>query len=215
METRIAYLFLNGQLEGEKEFYIKFLREKNGDIYCADGGYRHCLELDIKPFEIWGDMDSIEYCQLEEAEELGIKLKKFPKDKDFTDGELLLQYLAERDYEKIYIIGGLGGDRAHELTNINLITKFRNIIFVTERENLFLLKNRETLHLEKGREVSFVPMSDRVEKLTLEGFRYPLKNYNLMRWESRCMSNITAQETATVTFDSGLLLGIIKNSKNN
>lgn len=211
MEKKIAYLFLNGELQGREIFFRTYLEKQPGDIYCADGGYRHCNHLGFKPLEVWGDMDSINSHLMEKLEREGITLKKFHRNKNFTDGELLLEYVSALGYEKIWIIGGLGGDRAHELTNLNLTMRYNNLIFLTEREILFTLKSDTIIKNRKGSTISFVPMSEKVEGLTLEGFKYPLSKYNLNKWESICMSNRIEENSCSVTFKSGVLLGILKN----
>lgn len=219
-----VYLFLNGDLEGDENFFKEYLGKEVGDIYCADGGYRHCKGLEIQPQEVWGDMDSVNSLDLERLGNEGVTLKKFNKDKNFTDGELLMEYVHSKGYDEIYVIGGLGGDRAHELTNLNLMTKYTNLIFLTEKETIFVMKdisevgshseigNHTVIENKKGREISFIPMSDRVENLTLKGFRYPLNSYNLQRGESICMSNIIEDESCSISFDRGILLGILKNN---
>lgn len=219
-----AYLFLNGELEGSEKFFKEYLKKESGDIYCADGGYRHCKSLEIQPQEVWGDMDSVDSLDLEKLDREGITLRKFSRDKNFTDGELLMEYVHSKGYDEMYVIGGLGGDRAHELTNLNLMTKYTNLVFLAEKETIFVMKeiseignhseivNHKVIKNQKGREVSFIPMSDRVENLTLKGFRYPLNSYNLQRGESICMSNIIDEEICSISFDSGVLLGILKNN---
>ena len=57
---KIAYLFLNGELIGSKKFYLDFIENNKGNIYCADGGANICYELDIIPKEVYGDLDSIQ-----------------------------------------------------------------------------------------------------------------------------------------------------------
>ncbi|MGL4567404.1 MAG: thiamine diphosphokinase [Fusobacteriaceae bacterium] len=207
----VAYLFLNGELEGDKIFFKNYISEKPGEIYCADGGYRHCKKLNLIPKEIWGDMDSIDLSELQKAEDRGIQLKKFQKDKNYTDGELLIRYVYSLGYRDIYIIGGLGGDRAHELTNLNLITKYSNLIFLTAEETIFSVRKDCRIEGMKNYKISFIPMSEEIENLNLTGFTYPLENYNLQRWESICMSNIIDSDICKISFDSGVLLGILKN----
>lgn len=204
-----VYLFLNGELLGGEEFYKNFIAETAGDIYCADGGYRHCQALGVEPLEIWGDMDSVDEGSLEKIREKDIRIKKFSRDKDYTDGELILEHLAQLRYKSIYIIGGLGGDKAHELTNINLITRYKNICFLTEKEMVMLVE-KGSFYVGKGRGISFIPMTDSVENLTLRGVKYPLENYRLLRWESRCVSNVALDDYVGIEFSQGMFLGIIK-----
>ena len=208
---KIAYVFFNGQLEGSREFYIKLINEKKGDIYCADGGANHLEALGIFPLEIWGDLDSVTKEIIEKYRNNNVRIKKFPKDKDYTDGELILQHISKLNYDEIIIIGGLGGRIDHLLTNLNLIFKFKNLKFVTEKERIFSIEKKAELTGLRGKTISFVPFSEKVEGLTLEGFKYPLNKYILHQGDSICMSNIAVDDICKVTFDTGKLMGIILN----
>ncbi|WP_462427679.1 thiamine diphosphokinase [Fusobacterium varium] len=206
---KIAYVFFNGQLEGSKEFYTKLINEKKGDIYCADGGAIHLETLGILPLEIWGDLDSVTKEIIEKYRNNKVRIKKFPKDKDYTDGELILQHISKLNYDEIIVIGGLGGRIDHLLTNLNLIFKFKNLKFVTEKEKIFSIEKKAELIELKGKTISFVPFSEKVEGLTLEGFKYSLNKYTLHQGDSICMSNIAIEDTCKVTFDTGKLMGIV------
>ncbi|MGY0394593.1 thiamine diphosphokinase [Fusobacterium sp.] len=206
---RRAYVFFNGELLGSKEFYLTLLEREEGDIYCADGGANLLEKLGIFPREIWGDLDSVSEEILQKYEEVGVGIKRFPKEKDFTDGELVLQYVTEKEYDKIVIIGGLGGRKDHELTNLNLIFKFKNLSFITEQEEIFEIERDKVILFQKGKTISFVPFSEKVEGLTLKGVKYPLDKYTLHRGDSICMSNIIEEDRCEISFEKGKLLGIL------
>lgn len=202
-----GYLFLNGELLGNKKFYQNYISKNPGDIYAADGGAHLVYFLHLNPIEIWGDMDSF---QQNIDFNKNVIIKKFPKDKDYTDGELLLTYMSKK-YDEIIIIGGLGGRKDHELTNINLLFRYDNVVFLTEEEKLFKIDNNKILENIKDLTVSFIPFSDVVTNLTLTGFKYNLTNYNLKRYESICMSNIAIEDSCKISFDSGKLIAVINN----
>lgn len=206
---RRAYIFFNGELLGSKEFYLTLLEREEGDIYCADGGANLLEKLGIFPREIWGDLDSVSEEILQKYEEVGVGIKRFPKEKDFTDGELVLQYVTEKEYDKIVIIGGLGGRKDHELTNLNLIFKFKKLSFITEQEEIFEIEKDKVILFQKGKTISFVPFSEKVEGLTLKGVKYPLDKYTLHRGDSICMSNIIEEDRCEISFEKGKLLGIL------
>ncbi len=106
---KIAYVFFNGQLEGSREFYIKLIKEKKGDIYCADGGANHLEALGILPLEIWGDLDSVTKEIIEKYRNNNVRIKKFLRIKIIQMENLILQYISKLNYDEIVIIGGLGG----------------------------------------------------------------------------------------------------------
>ncbi|WP_336011384.1 thiamine diphosphokinase [Fusobacterium polymorphum] len=206
---KIAYLFLNGELRGSKKFYLDFIENNKGDIYCADGGANICYELDTIPKEIYGDLDSIKDEVKEFYQEKNVKFIKFQVEKDYTDSELVLNKIQNK-YDVIYCIAGLGGSIDHELTNINLLAKYKNLIFISEKEKIFKIDSKYEFNDMINRKVSFVIFSDKVEALTLKGFKYNVKNLNMKKGETRCISNIIVKNKANLSIESGSLLCIIK-----
>lgn len=208
MKKNIAYIFLNGDLMGDAAFYENYIKNNPGDFFCADGGYNHCKTLNISPLEVWGDLDSINNDDIKNLKDNKIPVIQFNKDKDFTDGELIIESIYKKNYEKIIIIGGLGGRLSHTLTNLSFIIKYQNTIFLTEKEEVFFVNKKHTLTNLKGITVSFIPFSSDVEFLTLEGFKYPLLNHKLILGSSICMSNIVSDNLALITYSKGYLIGI-------
>lgn len=205
-----AYVFLNGELRFSKNTLQEILEEMPGEIFCVDGGSRHLKELNILPLELWGDLDSTPLSLRQEWEKLGCQIHQFPIEKDFTDFELLLHSLEKRNYEEIFIIAGLGGDSDHFLANINLCFRFPKIEFLSEEEHIFLAPKQYVFHKQEGHKVSFVPMSEKVTQLSLQGFQYDLENRTLARYESLCHGNQILASEASLKFKEGALLVVLK-----
>lgn len=206
----VAYIILNGELLGDKTFYKNFINENEGDIFCADGGANIAYSLDLVPLEIWGDLDSINKEILENYSDNKVIIKKFPSEKDETDSELLISYLTEKEYEKIYCIAGLGGALEHELTNLNLCFKYKNLVFLTQEQIIFSIHEKYNFKNLKDKKISFIIYSDEVKNLNLSGFKYNAQNLNLKRGDSRCISNIINENSAEISFESGSILCIIR-----
>lgn len=207
MKRKKAYIFLSGEAGGSIEYYKNLIEGE--DIYCGDGGANLVERLRLQPKEIWGDMDSVSMEILEKFEGMGTLINKFSADKDFTDGELILEYVSSKDYDEIYVIGGFGGRIDHSLTNTNLLFKYRKVKFITEREEVFAIEESAELDCPPGTTVSFVPFTDEVVGVTLIGFKFPLDNYTLKRGESICMSNVVLQR-GRIVFKNGKLLCIVQ-----
>ena len=206
---KIAYLFLNGELRGNKNFYLNFIENHKGDIYCADGGANICYELNLIPKEIYGDLDSIKNNVKEFYQEKNVKFIKFKVEKDYTDSELLLNEIQNK-YDIIYCIAGLGGNIDHELTNINLLDKYSNLIFISEKEKIFKIDSDSKFNDMINTKISFVIFSDEVKALTLKGFKYNIENMDIKKGEARCISNIIIENEANLSIKSGSLLCVIK-----
>lgn len=205
-----AFIFLNGVMDNGSSFYKELLINEN-NIFCADGGLKHALEMGIFPLEVWGDFDSVSKSLVEIAEKSGSKIIEFDSRKDFTDGELILSEISKRGFDKIVVLGGLGGRTDHLLTNLNLLFKFENVFFVDEKETIFRVNKKTEIKKQKGKTISFIPMTDTVSEITLTGFEYPLDKHTLRRGDSICTSNIIKEEKAIIEFSRGKLLGVIQN----
>lgn len=203
--TNNAYIFLNGIFPCNFNFY-KTLSLCENNIFCADGGAKKIIDLNIIPTEVWGDFDSLDDHEILWLKNNKVKLVTFNKDKDFTDGELLIKYVSSLNFDKIYIIGGTGGRLDHELTNINLAFKYKNLVFKDDFQELFVIDKTFKFINLNNKTISFIPFSDSVENLTLTGFKYPLVNHTLKRGDSTCMSNIIEKSIAEVSFTTGKLL---------
>ena len=206
---KIAYLFLNGELRGNKNFYLNFIENHKGDIYCADGGANICYELNLIPKKIYGDLDSIKNNVKEFYQEKNVNFIKFKVEKDYTDSELVLNEVQDK-YDIVYCIAGLGGSIDHELTNINLLDKYSNLIFISQKEKIFKINNNYEFNSMINRKVSFIIFSDEVKGLTLKGFKYNIENLNIKKGEARCISNIILENEANLLIKSGSLLCVIK-----
>ncbi|WP_338969522.1 thiamine diphosphokinase [Fusobacterium nucleatum] len=206
---KIAYLFLNGELRGDKNFYLDFIKNHKGDIYCADGGANICYELNLIPNEIYGDLDSIQNEVKKFYQEQNVKFIKFKIEKDYTDSELVLNEIQNK-YDVIYCIAGLGGSIDHELTNINLLDKYSNLIFISEKEKIFKIDSDSKFNDMINTKISFVIFSDEVKALTLKGFKYNIENLDIKKGEARCISNIIIENEANLSIKSGSLLCVIK-----
>lgn len=207
---KTAFVFFNGIMDGKNPYYKELLKNEKY-IFCADGGLKYALEAEVIPLEIWGDLDSANSLLVEKAVSMGSKIIKFDAKKNFTDGELILSELVKKDFDKIVVLGGLGGRTDHLLTNLNLLFKFDKVIFLDEKEIIFRVDNRTEIKNRNGKTISFIPMSDIVEEITLTGFEYPLTKHTVSRGESLCTSNILRSDNAVIEFKSGKLLGIIEN----
>ena len=206
---KVAYLFFNGQLRGSKKFYSNLIKKQEGDIYCADGGANIVYQLNLIPKKIYGDLDSIKDEVKDFYTKKNVKFIKFNVEKDYTDSELVLNEI-EKKYDKIYAIAALGGSIDHELTNINLLNRYSNLIFVSQKEKMFKIEKSYDFSNMKNKKVSFIIFSDKVENLTLKGFKYDVENLDLTKGETRCVSNIIEKNEARLTLKNGALLCVVK-----
>ena len=210
-------IFLNGEYKYSQQFMDKLVSE-NAACFCADGGANFAFKYGKMPEVIVGDLDSIEKKVLEYYKSKNILIKKFPKDKDFTDFELILKEINKISenknfVEKIFVVGGLGKRTDMTLSNLFIMEKYKNLVFLQENEEIFYAEKSFVLKNKKEYEFSIIPISEKVEKLTLKGFKFETDKIDVKRESSRLVSNVICGDEASVEFESGKLIIILK--KNN
>ena len=210
-------IFLNGEYKYSQKFMDRLI-SKDVICFCADGGANFAFRYGKVPEMIIGDLDSIEKRVLEYYKSRNVLIKKFPRDKDFTDFELILEeinkILGNEDFiEKIFIVGGLGNRLDMTLSNLFLMEKYKNIVFLLEDEEIFYAEKSFVLKNKKDFEFSIVPISENVEKLTLKGFKFETDGIDVKRESSRLVSNVICENEASIEFESGKLIVILKNKK--
>ena len=95
-------IFGGGQI-GDPE-QIKNLVRQEDYLICADSGYRHCVQLGFSPQLVLGDFDS--YAGVVQSD---CELLRYPIEKDDTDTMLAVKQALQRGYERLVLVGMLGG----------------------------------------------------------------------------------------------------------
>ena len=209
-------IFLNGEYKYSQEFMDRLVSEET-ICFCADGGANFAFQYGKVPEMIIGDLDSIEKKVLEYYKSKNVLIKKFPKDKDFTDFELILKEINKISenknfVEKIFVVGGLGKRIDMTLSNLFIMGKYKNLVFLQENEKIFYAEKSFILKNKKEYEFSIIPISEKVEKLTLKGFKFETDKIDVKRENSRLVSNVILENEASVEFENGKLIIILKNN---
>ena len=201
-----------GRLGNVDFFRANVARIDNRLLIACDGGARHLAGSGLIPDVLLGDMDSINPAQLTDYEKTGVKVIRYPVNKDFTDTALALDYAFSLKPRSIDIWGTQGGRIDHALANLFLLIKAREAGIKTrlmdEYCEAFVPIGDVIFTDASGCLVSLIALSPQVEGITLDGFLYPLNDANLTMSESRGVSNIIAGERAGIHVRSGNLLVI-------
>ena len=200
-----AVIIGNGEMKDYE--YIRGKFRADDYIICADGGYRHCKNLGIKPAVLIGDMDSIG-----DNEYDGVVIY-LPIRKDFTDSEVCIKYILLKDFDEILLLGFIGSRQDHTITNIMLLKQIadagKKAYILDEHNEIHYILKDCTVYGKKGDVVSIIPFGGDLCGVTTQGLDYPLENEDLIFGQSRGVSNIMTSNKATVTVESGFGL-IIK-----
>jgi thiamine pyrophosphokinase len=180
-------------------------------VIAADGGLRHALALDLVPDVVIGDMDSVDPALLDQAEQRGAEIDRFPVDKDETDLELALLFAVRRGCESIRVVGGTGDRLDQTLGNMYLLAlpalSDRDVRLVSGKQTTWLARPGEiVIDGQPGDTLSLLPLSAEATGVETHGLKYPLRQETLVFGSARGMSNVLLEHEARLTFESGLLL---------
>lgn len=185
------------------EKLINYAKESDY-IICADGGYKHAIECGIKPDILVGDFDSVN-----EPEDFLMKIK-LKAEKDETDTMYALKMAFSKKPASIIIYGGIGDRLDHSYANICLLNsclEHEINAFVTDgKTKAYLTDNKLSLNEPIGTTVSIYSFSDVSLNVSIDGFKYPLKNAILSKFNIIGTSNLTTSKKAEITVEDGILM---------
>ncbi|HWE61000.1 MAG TPA: thiamine diphosphokinase [Chloroflexota bacterium] len=180
-------------------------------LICADGGADAVLAAGLLPSLVVGDMDSIGQHTRARIAAAGVRSVEHPPEKDQTDLELALWHALTLQPRRVTILGALGGRRLdHALGNVLLLAHpaLRQVdarIVDAQTEVLAIWQER-TIQGLPGEYVTLLPLTPRVEGVSTEGLRYPLRDETLQQGYTRGVSNELLAAEATVQLREGCLL---------
>ncbi len=205
----------------DEEFVKQILEKIRPDcVIGIDKGLEFCYRNQIIPQYILGDFDSIDKDVLEYYENRKeIPVKKYQPEKDATDTRIGLELALKLKSNRIFLLGATGGRLDHYMANLQSLLvplKYGAEAWILDPQNaVTVLDQGRKIKKEElpGKYVSFFSMGDKVEGITLRGFKYPLTDYTLSNDDGIAVSNELAGEEAEVSFRKGRLLMIFSGDK--
>ena len=183
-------------------------------VMAADGGVAHCLQWNITPQVIIGDMDSVNKQELARFESQGVEIIRFPARKDKTDLELALQTALNRNFGEVVILGALGARWDMTLSNVMILAapfmKGVKARILDEGHEILCMHDGDAIQIQEklGDTVSLIPLSTNVV-VSLNGFEYPLTKETLHRGTTRGISNVITGSVANIEIERGQLIVVI------
>ena len=178
-------------------------------IAAADAGLEILDRIGLVPDILLGDFDTVKQEILGGyTDRKDVEVIRHNPVKDASDMELTADVLYDRGIREALVLGALGGRADHTLANIRLtywmrrrgaefiLLDPRNRIrcLVTEsealRENVFTLRR----DAQWGRYIGLFALGGTIRHLTLEGFKYPLKDFTL---DERGLPSLTISNEIT------------------
>lgn len=187
-------------------------RERYSMVIAADSGLAAADRLNIGLDFIVGDFDSVSDQILLKYKEKSTPIETFPTEKDKTDTQIAIELALMNNPTEIDIVGATGSRLDHALANVHLLLlpmQVRIPACIIDPNNKIYLKN-ESFKIQKNKQygnyVSLMPFTEKVNGLTLKGFKYPLNHITLTAGSSLGISNEVKEEEAQIELTGGILL---------
>ena len=187
--------------------------KENDFIICADGGMNHIMEVGKSPDLVIGDLDSINQNSLNYIEENKIPIQKFPTIKDDTDTGIALEYLIEKGFKEITLMGVTGTRQDHTLAKIFLLDYIhgKNIKgkIIDDNNIIYLVDDYLRLEYMNNSFVSVIPITETGIEVSLSGFFYNLDNIKIKFGSTYGISNKVIEEYGEIKIHNGKALVFI------
>lgn len=206
-----ALIFANGEIDDGEMVRRALDHATNALVVAADGGARVAEHYGLHVDAVIGDMDSLEQHELERLRQAGTAVYQHPAEKDETDLELTLNWVAGQGANWLRVIGATGGRLDQTLSNIYLLALPAltgcDIQLVAGRQAIWLAREGITeIHGAEGDTLSLIPLNGTVRGVSTQNLYYPLKDEDLYFGPARGVSNVLMAAQASVTVGAGVLL---------
>lgn len=206
-----ALIIANGKIEDIG--ILKDIKEEYNFILAADGGTNHCLQANILPDLVIGDLDSISHEALQMIRDNNILVEKFPIKKDAADTELAIDFLIDKGFKDISLMGVTGSRMDHTLSNILLLDRLKakgvHGKIIDENNTVYLVDGQLILPKQANYYISIIPITDMGMVISLKGFEYELTNRQVEFASTFCISNRIVEEKGIITIHKGKGLVLI------
>ncbi|MBS5665059.1 MAG: thiamine diphosphokinase [Roseburia sp.] len=203
------------------DFAEEYTASKEYDtVVCADSGLNTAYRLGMPVHYFMGDFDSVSPEILEAYREGKVEGSehcewvRYPKEKDYVDTQLVLEWILEKGADEITFLGATGGRLDHFLANVNILMlalKQKVPAYIVDSRNRIRLTD-STLSIERqdmyGKYLSLLPLTSTVTGVTLRGLKYLIEDYTLEVGIARAISNEMDEtsDKAEILLRTGVLI---------
>ncbi len=208
----IKTLIVSGGEIKDNCFKDVYKNNKFNYIIASDKGLEALDKYKIKPNYIIGDFDSINKQILNKYyNDKDVIIKELNPEKDYSDTHMALKLAIKLKSTEIIIVGATGTRIDHVFANVHVLKealdkKIECKIVNDKNEIQLINKMTELKKDEKYKYISLIPLTTKVEGITLKGFKYPLKNATLEIGHSIGVSNEQIENIALIDVKIGILI---------
>ncbi|MBN1377917.1 MAG: thiamine diphosphokinase [Gammaproteobacteria bacterium] len=202
-DRKTACICCNGELNLKNQ--IKLLASASDLLIAADGGVKHLASMNLKPYAIIGDMDSLSEDPWKNDQ--NIKRIKFSRDKDRSDTELAIEWAFAQGATHILLLAGTGGRFDHTLGNCALLIKYPNLLAMWD--NGFIIRavaagQHVIIRVFSKALISIIPLAEHTRVKTT-GLQYNLSDVTL-DYATHGLSNFAVDEKCSITVNRGVIM---------
>lgn len=199
-------------------FLREHMQNNSYDIWIVvDGALELTHRLSLLPDYIVGDFDTVDQSLLEFYD--SDRILRHPPEKDQTDTELAIETAMEYRCTEIVLLGATGSRLDHSLANIFLLERLLeqgiHAVIQDASNRLYVKRNSFCIDREQafGNYFSLLPLTEKVEHVTLTGFKYPVQDMTFYRKYTLGVSNEITGEKAAVEFSEGIFVVVESRDK--
>ena len=175
-------------------------------VFAADGGYATAVANGIKVDAFIGDLDS-------NAASPNLKdVTVLPCEKDYSDVHTIVNRALSEGYREIYLVGCSNGRADHYFANVSLLELIHKNgakgILADECNSMMFVSEGAHRFARERKYFSLIALDEKLEGVTLKGFKYPLENATLNRDTPIAISNEWTENIAEVEIKKGRALVI-------
>ena len=181
-------------------------------VVAADKGLEHALALGLEVTVAVGDFDSASPEAVDVAEAAGVRIERYPHEKDATDLELALDVATAMQPRRVLVLASSGGRLDHLLSAALLLASDRyaqvQVDALIDEARVHVVRSQRGLEGAPGELVTLLAANGPAEGVRTEGLVYPLRGETLEPGSSRGVSNVFAAGRARIAIDRGVLLAV-------
>lgn len=188
---------------------IAELADRASLVVGVDGGAAACLRAGVVPSVVVGDLDSLPPADVRSLQAAGSVFEVFPAEKDATDLDLALSYVATREIGTTVVTGCTSGRLDHTLAAIGTLARASHLRPHLVERNLYAWilsadHADEVVLPQEGSTFSVVALLDRA-RVSVRGARWALAQEVLDPLATRGVSNVVSAEGAVVSVHRGIV----------
>ncbi|MFP4408595.1 MAG: thiamine diphosphokinase [Spirochaetaceae bacterium] len=202
IDTQRGVVFTGGEAPGAPPQGVVL---EGAFIVAADSGMETALSWGVEPELVLGDMDSLSDMSILDRFEEG-QVRRYAREKDYTDTELALAELYDRGIEDITLVGGGGGRLDHLLGIVALFDRDKHPTrWYTRNEHVECIDRELALTGAEGETVSLFPAGRDRCRMRSEGLRWPLDSLSWIKGDAG-ISNVVVSEECRILVIQGRLI---------